>query len=459
LLTLRLCSIDPVDAPALTAFREGFSGEVIDSGDPAYDDARRVWNGMIDRRPALVVRPRSSDDVVAAIRFGREQELPIAVRGGGHSIPGFSTVDDGIVVDLSAFGGVHVDPEARTARVGGGALLAELDRAAQAQGLVCPVGVVGHTGVGGLTLGGGMGRLQRRFGLTIDNLLGVELVTADGRVVRAGEDENPDLFWGLRGAGANFGVVTAFELRLHPLDHPVTFGTVAHPIERAGELAGLLRDVLETAPAELWASYGLGSDTGEPIAQVTVMHSGRPDAAERDLAPLRAFGPPRSDTIESQPHVRTQTLFDDAQAWGHRFSMKSAFLPELSDELVARGVEHVTTAAAGIECGMSLWSCGGAMAEVPNEATAFTGRDAAFWVASDALWDDPARDGEARAWVREAIAEVLPLALEGRYVNDVAEAGADPRSIYGSAKYDRLVALKREWDPDNVFRLNQNIQP
>ena len=444
---------------ALADFRVAFSGGMTLPGDADYDAARAVWNGMIDRRPALVVRPAGTADVVTAIRFAREQELSIAVRSGGHSIPGLSTVDDGIVVDLASLRGVEVDPERRVARVKGGSLLGELDAAAQARGLVCPVGVVSHTGAAGLTLGGGMGRLQRTFGLTIDSLLGVELVTADGRIVRADESEHGDLFWGLRGAGANFGIVTEFEFRLHPLDHPVTFGAVVHAIDRAAELAGLLRELLETAPPELWASYGLGSDGGDRVAQVTVMHTGHPEAAERDLATLRAFGPPRRDSIAAQPYVQTQTLFDEAEAWGQRFSMKSAFVPALTDELVARCVAHVTSAPGDVDCGVSAWTCGGAMGEVPNDATAFTGRDAAFWVAAEAQWDDPELDREGRAWPRRVTDDLAPFATEGRYVNDVAEVGGDLRSVYGAAKYDRLVAVKRAWDPDNVFRLNQNIAP
>src|SRR5215218_10467585 len=218
---------------ALGKLADRFAGEILRPDDPGYDAARAVWNSMIDRRPALVVRPAGSDDVVAALLFAREQDVVVAVRCGGHSIPGFSTCDDGIVIDLSRMRGVDIDPAGRTARVRGGSLLAQLDDAAQAHGLVCPVGVVSHTGVAGLTLGGGMGRLQRKLGLTIDSLLSVELVTADGRVVRASEDEHPELFWGLRGAGANFGVVTSFEFGLHPFEGMVTHGTVTHPLERS----------------------------------------------------------------------------------------------------------------------------------------------------------------------------------------------------------------------------------
>ena len=446
--------------PIVAGFAETFAGEIVRRGDPGYDAARVVWNGMIDRYPELVVRPTNAGDVAAAIRFGRERELPIAVRSGGHSIPGLSTCDDGIVIDLSRMTGVRVDPSARTARVNGGALLGELDREAQAVGLVCPVGVVSHTGVAGLTLGGGMGRLQRKHGLTIDNLLAVDLVTADGRTVRASEDENPDLFWGLRGAGANFGVVTSFRFRLHPLAWPVTHGTLVHPIERATDLAARFRALVETGPDELWASFGLGFADGRPVAMVTVLHSGRPEDAERDLAELRAFGPPISDSIEAKPHLDPQTMNDDEQSWGQRFSMKSAFVPSLDDDVVELCVGHLERAPDGGDSGFSVWAGGGAIARVPDDATAFTGRQGTYWIAAETLWHDAARDDEMRPWPRDAIADVEPYATAGRYVNDVAEIGDEVvRSIYGVAKYDRLVELKRAWDPDNVFRLNQNIRP
>ena len=446
----------------LSAFRETFAGEIVLPADPGYDKARVVWNKMFDRRPAVVVRPTGADDVVGALRFAREQELHVAVRCGGHSIPGLSTCDDGIVIDLSAMRGAEVDPDRRTARVTGGALLAELDEAAQAHGLVCPVGVVSHTGVARLTLGGGMGRLQRKHGLTIDNLVSAELVTADGRTVRASEDEHPELFWGLRGAGPNFGIVTSFEYRLHPLDGTITFGRVTHPLERARELAAHFRELAETGPDELFLSFGTARDRSveEPFAFLTVMHSGPLDQAERDLAELRAFGPPAADSIRAMPHLAAQHLNDETQDWGHRFYMKSAFLPAFPDEAVDLCAEHAARAPEGADCEFSVWAWGRAIADVPEEATAFTGREASVWLAAEALWDDDALDEQCRAWGRQALADLAPFASGGRYVNDVAEVGADvARTVYGDAKYERLEALKREWDPDNVFRLNQNIQP
>ena len=446
----------------IDALRTTFAGEIVLPSDRGYDEARAVWNKVFDRRPAVVVRPQGADDVTAALRFAREQELVVAVRCGGHSIPGLSTCDDGIVIDLSAMRGATVDPERRTARVNGGALLAELDEAAQDHGLVCPVGVVSHTGVAGLTLGGGMGRLQRKHGLTIDNLASVELVTADGRHVRASEDEHPELFWGMRGAGPNFGIVTAFEYRLHPLDHAITFGTVTHPLGRARELAGLFRDLAENGPEELFLSFGTAKERSADEAHtfLTVLHSGPPDRAERELAGVRAFGPPVRDTIRAMPHLAAQHLNDETQDWGHRFYMKSAFLPAFPDEAVDLCAEHAARAPGGADCEFSVWAWGGAIADVAEDATAFTGREAAVWLAAEALWDDDTLDEQCRSWGRDALADLAPFASGGRYVNDVAEVGADvARMVYGDAKYERLVALKREWDPDNVFRLNQNIRP
>lgn len=444
----------------LSGLADGFAGEIVRPEDPGYDAARAVWNSMIDRRPALVVRPAGTEDVQTALRFARESDLAIAVRCGGHSIPGFSTCDDGIVIDLSLMRGVEVDPALRIARVRGGSLLAELDDAAQAHGLVCPVGVVSHTGVAGLTLGGGMGRLQRKLGLTIDNLLAVDLVTADGRVVRASEDENPELFFGIRGAGPNFGIVTTFEFRVHPFDGVVTHGTVSHPIDRAEELAESYRELVENGPDELWTSFSLSVDGGQPVASVSILHSGSTDDAERDVAGLRALANPLQDTIESKSYLVTQRLFDAPMQWGQRFSMKSAFLDELPPALVHDWVDQLADVPAGAEGGISIWAWGRAIATVPEGDTAFTGRNAAFWAGAEIQWHDVALDGACRPWARAAADTAAPYASTGRYVNDVTEVeDGVARSIYGDAKYERLVSLKREWDPDNVFRLNQNIKP
>jgi FAD/FMN-containing dehydrogenase len=459
-----------LEAAAVSAFRETFAGRVILPSDRDYDAARVVWNGMIDRHPAIIVRPTGVADVRSAVRFARQHDLLVAVRSGGHSIPGLSTCDGGIVIDLSQMRGVRVDPERRTARANGGSLLAELDHEAQAFGLVCPVGVVAHTGVAGLTLGGGIGRLQRKLGLTIDSLTSVDLVAADGRLVHASDEENADLFWGVRGAGSNFGIATSLQFRLHPLEGTVTHGWVVYSIERVLEVAGQFRELAETASDELMLTFGVGLATpadefptevaGRPVAVMAVMHCGSEVQTERDLAPLRAFRPPVKDSISRKTYLAAQHANDEAMRWGHRFYMKSGFMPSLPDEVVDRCVTHVSRAPAGGDCGFSIWAWGRAIARVSEEATAFTGRGASFWMAAEALWDDPALDEACIAWGRTAMQDLTPFMGTGRYVNDAFESGEDVvRSVYGLDKYDRLVALKRAWDPENTFRLNQNIRP
>lgn len=464
-------SAPELDAAALGAFRDVFEGEMVLPAEEGFDAARAVWNGMIDRRPAIVVRPANVDGVIASVRFARDRGLLIAVRGGGHSIPGFSTCDGGIVIDLSRMRGVRVDPEARVARVNGGALLAELDQEAQVHGLACPVGVVAETGVAGLTLGGGMGRLQRKFGLTVDNLLSVDLVTADGRLVHASEQENAELFWGLRGAGANFGIVTTFEFRLHPVGPTVTNGFVLHPIERATELADLFREFVETTPDEVMTTFGFGlaipehefppEVAGRPVVWISAHHCGPPEAADRDLVRVRAFGAPIVDTFAPVPYLAAQHANDDAMAWGHRFYMKSGYTTSLPNEMVDRCVERMAEVSdAAADPSLSIWAWGRAIGRVPEDAMAYTGRDAAFWASAEVLWDDPNQDEPNIEWGRRSMAAIEPFTVSGRYVNDVVESGDDVvRSIYGETKYQRLTGLKRVWDPDNVFRLNQNVRP
>ena len=403
------------------------------------------------------------EDVRRTVRFAREQALPIAVRCGGHSLAGFSTCDDGVVLDLSPMRDVQVDPARRIARVAGGTLLSQLDTAAQAHGLVCPVGVVGHTGVAGLTLGGGMGRLQRRYGFSIDNLRSVELVTADDRVLTVSEDKEPDLFWGIRGAGPNFGVVTSFEFQLHELAPVVTQGFVDFPADRGHEIAARVREYLESAPDEVFVSFGVATGTeedgedqvGRPVPYVGATYSGPPDAAEDVLRPLRELRP-LVDSFRQVPYLDLQTANDEEMGWGKRFYMKGAFLRELSDDFVDAALANVSTPRGSI----TLWAHGGAISRVPEDAMAFTGRDAAFWLGVEAEWDDPAEDDASIEWGRTTMSALEPFTSAGHYVNDVVETGRDVvRSVYGDAKYARLVGLKRAYDPDNVFRLNQNIVP
>ena len=457
-----------VDVPSLEKLRKEFRGELILPGDGEYDRARVVWNAIADRHPALVARCIRVEDVVAAVRFARDHDLVIAVRGGGHSVAGFSTCEGGMVIDLSGMRDVRVDPTKRIARVQGGALLEQLDRAAQEYGLACPVGVVGHTGVAGLTLGGGMGRLQRKHGYTIDNLLSVDLVTADGGLRHVSDEDDPDLFWGLRGAGANFGIATAFEFRLHPIGPNVTTAVVVFPIERAREAAAVYRDLAQSAPDYMHLGLHFANAAGGRAATpglrgnatvaVGATHFGEQRDAERDLRRFRGQIEPLAETVTPSTYLAIQQMGDEEMAWGKRFYMKGAFLDELSDAAVDKAAKHVSAAPG--ECSIALWAQGGAIANVAEEAMAFTGRGAAHWLGAEAFWVDKERDGDHIAWGRAAMAALKPFTTAGHYVNDVVEQGDDVvRAIYGDAKYDRLRALKRAHDPDNVFRLNQNVRP
>ena len=457
----------PLNAAALAAFRRSLDGDVITTDDLEYDAARAVWNGIVDRRPALVARCTDAADVIKAVRFAREQDLVIAVRAGGHSVGGFSTCDGGIIIDLSRMREVSVDPQARFARVDGGALGGDLDREAQAFGLACPLGYVSHTGVAGLALGGGMGRLQRKHGLTTDNVLSIELVTADGQIVRAGEDENPDLFWGVRGAGANFGVVTSFEFRLHPVGPTVTEGFVAHPVDRVQKVVALFSDYSASVPDEAMVTMGLAiaapghglpdEFVGRPVVLVAATHCGSLEQAERDLQPLRGLDP-LLDTFAPKDFIALQTMSDEEMRWGRRFYMKGAYLDSFPADLVDVIVEQMERAPEG--CSIPIWAQGGALGRVSNDAMAFTGRDAAFWIGTEAFWEDPALDDAHIEWGRSAMDAIKPFSTAGHYVNDLVESGEDlVRFAYGAEKYDRLRTLKRMYDPDNVFRMNQNIKP
>ena len=452
----------------LNELRATFAGEIIGPDASGYDDARRVWNARFDRRPAVVVRPSSVDDVVAAIRFGRDQDLEIAVRGGGHSALGHSTTDGGIVIDLGQMNEVSVDPEKRIARTGGGALLGQLDIAAQEHGLVCPVGVVGHTGVAGLTLGGGIGRLQRHFGLTIDSLRSVDLVTADGRLVHASADEEPELFWGLRGAGANFGIATRLEFELHPFSGTLHRGVHIHPATDIHEVWSTFRAFAASAPDTIAAIFtvGLGepaadypdSVAGRPIIVISYNHSGAEEDVERDIAPLLKGPRPASVTATSEKYVDAQRSSDLTLAWGSRTFILGGYVADCSPAVLDAFVAHVEQVPG--DATISVTALGGAIGRVPDEATAYTGRAHPFDVAPDSAWSDAALDEANATWVRDAMSIVEPDLLPGRYINELSDAGPEiTRSSYGDAKLERLRGLKRAWDPTNVFRLNHNITP
>jgi FAD/FMN-containing dehydrogenase len=442
--------------------------QVIEPDDAEYDDARRLWNAIHDRHPALIARPVSAEQVAAAVRFGRDHDLEIQVRSGGHSAASLGGVDGGLLIDMSAMRGVTVDPVARTARANGGALLGELDVAAQAHGLVCPIGVIGHTGVAGLTLGGGIGRLQRHFGLTVDNLAAVELVTADGRLVRATETEESDLFWGLRGAGWNYGIATAFEFRLQPFGPDLHRGVLTY---RAADLRAvwhLFNDFARRAPDALALIFGIaraGPDegypddmVGNPIAYVAWNHSGSLGDSERDTAELRAGPAPLTTTIGSQPYLEVQTAHDLAFAWGSRSFIKSHNANDVRTEALEEIVELVATAPG--DSSFSVTALGGAIARVPEDATAFAGRQATFDLSADSDWSDAGDDAATIDWCRRVITVVEPDRTVGAYPNGNADSEpAETLRLYGPAKLPRLAALKRTWDPENVFHVNQNVLP
>jgi FAD/FMN-containing dehydrogenase len=458
-----------LSVPVVQRFRRAFEGQIVLPHDDAYDDARRVWNAVHDRRPGLVVRPTGQRDVAAAIRFAREQQLRLAVRAGGHSAGGLSTCDDGLVIDLSAMRGVTVDPTTAIARANGGALLAELDEAGQAHRLVCPIGVVGHTGLAGLTLGGGMGRLQRKLGLTIDSLRAVELITAEGRAIRASEAHNPELFWAIRGAGANFGVVTSFELQLHPFGPKIHRGVRMYPATAVQDVWELFRDYAEEAPEDVSGFFILGraepaedypeAIAGQTIALIAYNHAGPADNLERDLAPLDRGPAPSARTDVAIDYLEIQTANDEALGWGRRSYITGAMVDGLSPATLDRLVAHVDGAPTG-ESTIGVSMLGGAIARLPADATAFAGRHARFDVSADTTWDDPALDDRAARWCLEALAIAGPDLAGGRYSNEVTESSPEvTRAIYGDAALARLTKVKREWDPDNVFRLNHNIDP
>jgi FAD/FMN-containing dehydrogenase len=454
--------------PQIDELRRSFAGEIITPEAAGYDDARRVWNATFDRRPALIVRPSTVDDVVGAVRFGRERDLEIAVRGGGHSAVGHSTTHGGLVIDLGRMNEVTVDADRQLARTGGGALLGQLDIAAQEHGLVCPVGVVGHTGVAGLTLGGGVGRLQRRFGLTIDSLRAVELVTADGRLVRASAEEEPELFWGLRGAGANFGVATSLELVLHPFGGTLHRGVHIHAATDIHELWPIFREFAATAPDTIAAIFTVAlaepvadypdAVAGRPIVVISYNHSGAGEDVERDIAPLLAGPRPASVTATSEPYLTAQRSSDLSLAWGSRSFILGGYVGDCSPAVLDGFVAHVEKVPG--DSSISVTAMGGAIDRIADDAMAFTGRGRPLDVSPDSAWTDPALDEANAEWVRGAMAIVEPDLVPGRYINELSDAGPEiTRASYGDETLERLRALKREWDPTNVFRLNHNIAP
>ena len=432
-----------------SSLRGRLDGHLLRPGDTGYDRCRSVWNAMVDRRPRMIVRCASVDDVVAAVRTARELDLEIGVRCGGHSVVGLAVPDDGLMIDLTPLAAVHVDPERRTARVQGGALLGALDAATQRHGLATTAGNVSHTGVGGLTLGGGMGWLARRYGLTCDNVIAFEVVTADGDVCRATETENGELFWGLRGGGGNFGIVTEFVFRLHPVGTRALSVELDFPVEVGAEVLAGWRDLAPSAPRQATFTANVGGG----VTTVGYVWVGDPGAGRQVATALRSLGRPSAERIEDLSYLQLQTRDDSVEGHALRRYWKGHYFRDLPDAALDAVVAHDPAIS------VSLQSYGGAIAEVPDDATAFSHRDAAFEYVASARWTDPAEDEDRIAQARRCAALLTPFA-SGVYVNALSDEGqAGVRRAYPTGKLARLTALKDAYDLDNLFHLNQNIRP
>ena len=452
--------------------RAAMDGPVILPGDAEFDDRRRVWNGGIDRRPSVIARCTSAADVAAAIVLAREHGLEISVRGGAHNPAGTAVCDDGLMIDLSLLNSVQVDPARHRARVGGGALLADLDAATQAHGLAVPAGAVSHTGVGGLTLGGGMGWLTREFGLSIDHLASAEVVTADGRVLRAAEDDNPGLFWAIRGGGGNFGVVSSFEFRLHEVDPTVQFGLFFWGIDQGREALRLAREITAAMPPGINAVTA--ALNAPPAAFVPEQHrlapgyallltgfGGTPEHA-RLVTEIRQALPPLFDLVAPIPYVALQQILDEANAWGSHSYDKGTYVESLSDEVIEVITEHLPRKNSPMSV-LLFYRLDGAYSWVGDDETAFSGgRSPRYGAFIEGLAPDADRLADERRWVRDLWAALRPHAIGSGdgYVNGTTDYHDDQvRNSYGAAKYERLATIKAEHDPDNVFHLNANITP
>lgn len=451
----------------IAALAETIDGQLLEPEQAGYDEARRVWNAMIDRRPALVIKPSRAEDVCSAVKFVRDAGCELAVRGGGHNIAGSGVCDGGVLIDLSGMREVQVDVAARVARVQGGAQLADLDGAAEKEGLATTGGVVSSTGVGGLTLGGGFGWLARRFGLAADNLLAAELVTADGGLETASEKENPDLFWALRGGGGNFGIVTRFDFRLHALAHDVLFGPVMFSLEDAPSVLRRYRDFCLEAPRDccVWGDMFTAPPLpilpeafhGRKVLTLLRCHSGDPAEGERVLAPVREFGTAIADVLSPMPYTAAQGFLDQTYAHGARNYWSSQNYEILSDDTID-SVVRLADELPTPESDILICHLGGAIDDVPASATAYPHRGVRFVVTPGARWRDPALDRQCVQWTRDAAGMLADGASGGAYVNFVAEGRGQERSAYG-VNFDRLARVKRAYDPDNLFRGNQNVPP
>ncbi|HSJ16664.1 MAG TPA: FAD-binding oxidoreductase [Solirubrobacterales bacterium] len=456
-----------IDAGGLE--RLGFGGVIVAPDDPGYDELRRTFNGMFDRRPALIARCGGAADAAAAVRFAREAGLPASVYGGGHNVTGNAVCDDGVMIDLRPMKGIEIDPERRVCRAGAGLTWGELDAATQEHGLAVTGGRHPTTGIGGLALGGGSGWIERRYGYTVDNLLSVEIVTADGQILTASEDENPQLFWGTRGGGGNFGVVTEFELRLHSLGPTVLGGMLLYPAPMAAGVTANFRDAMAAAPDEVGSAVALLTAPpeeavpepvrGQPVAGVIVCYAGPVDEGEEALRPLREFGPPALDMVRPMAYIELQRLIEDGYPHGMRNYWTGDFLRGLPEEAIEVLCRYHLSKPSPLTQILMLPG-GGAPSRMPNDATALGSRGAPFNYHITSLWPDPADDEANIAWTRELAAEMKPFATGHAYLNFLSDEGEERVvAAFRPEAYARLTALKDRYDPDNLLRASQNIRP
>jgi FAD/FMN-containing dehydrogenase len=460
-----------LDEAEVERFESRLRGELLRAVDPGYEEARLLWNGVIDRRPALIARCAAVEDVVESVNFARENDLLLAVRGGGHNVAGTASVEGGLVLDLSAMKDIEVDEERRTVRAGAGVTIGELDEETQKRGLATPMGVVSETGIAGLTLGGGMGHLRRKHGLSSDNLISVELVTADGRLLTASDEENADLFWAVRGGGGNFGVVTYFEYRLYPVGPEVMCAFVFYPGDRAEEILRSVEEYMKDAPDEVSPLSFLGRVPrvedfpeewhGEQFVAALAVYGGSVEDGEAALEPLRGFGDPIVDFSGPMPYTDVQKLLDEDYPDGGRYYWKSVNVDGLGDGVIEALMEHAE-AAPSDHSTIDLWFQGGAMGRVGADESAFGERSAPILLGIEANWEEDPEDDEANiAWARGCYSDLRRFSGGGVYLNFpgfLEEGQGLMRDAYGK-NYERLVALKNQYDPANLFRFNQNIKP
>ena len=443
----------------MSGFLEAHRGDIITPADARYDQARRVWNAMIDKRPALIARPRTADDVRAAVLFAREHALPVAIRGGAHSIAGRGTCDEGIVIDFADMKAVRVDAPARIATAEPGARWQEFDRETQAHGLATTGGTVGDTGIAGLTLGGGFGWLEGKFGMTVDNLLGAEVVLATGERVRATDTENADLLWALRGGGGNFGVVISFTYRLHEVGPAIIGGLVVHPFARAAEVLTFYNAFMKTAPDELvGAAVLMTAPDGQKACGIAVTYPGDLAEGERIVAPIKQFGPPVLDVIGPMPYLAQQAMLEQAMPPNLLNYWKAEFVSEISDDVIAVAVDAYSRVPSPISS-MLFFPIRGAASRVQPTATAFPHRSG-YHLGIYSLWNDRAQNAPNIEWVRETWTRMQPHVSGGVYVNELGEdEGADRVAVAYGPNYERLARIKTKYDPENLFCLNANILP